>query len=194
MIKIASSVAVLAVVLTAAVPGRARAQHFDPLQAAAIAEGVAGMIFGPLYPTPQCGPHDTPPPQPYRYHPSYSQPRPYAQPQPYQQRRLSDDDDDDGDYQVLQPRPVHHADMASDQPQNRPGLNDGSTQPSESGQSEYSPADNAADSGQDADPAPPLRPRRHHQSQDTASAQSGQVAEIPSQPSVPRSYQPPPEQ
>jgi hypothetical protein len=116
MRKIRLSVAVLALVLTGVVSNPARAQ-IDPLQAAAIAEGVVGMIFGPMYATPQCGPHDMPPPQPYRYQPgchltgqprpyqpmtlSYNQPQPYqptspsyAQPQPYQQPMLSDDDDD----------------------------------------------------------------------------------------------------
>src|SRR5271169_4780323 len=177
MVKIRLSVLVLAVVLTAAAPGRARAQHVNPLQAAAIAEGVVGMIFGPMYPTPRCGPHDTPPPQPYRYQPgmpSYGQPRPYqptspsyAQPQPYQPQRLSDDDDDDGDYQVLQPRSDHRASNDSGQPQNRPALEDGSGQPVQADQSGYRSAD-GEDGGQQAQAAPSRPSHSHHEAQDTA--------------------------
>ena len=212
MRKIRLSVAVLALVLTAVAPDRARAQHLNPLQAAAIAEGVVGMIFGPMYPTPRCGPHDTPPPQPYRYQPgmpSYGQPRPYqpmtpsynqpqpyqptspsyAQPQPYQQPMLSDDDDD-GEYQVLQPRADRHADNYDRQPQTRPGLADSAGQAVQSDQSGYRPAD-GEDGGQ-VRVAPRRRSHRHHAAQDTATTQSGQVAEIPSQPSVTRPNRPQP--
>jgi len=211
MRKIRLSVAVLALVLTAVAPDRARAQHLNPLQAAAIAEGVVGMIFGPMYPTPRCGPHDTPPPQPYRYQPgmpSYGQPRPYqpmtpsynqpqpyqptppsyAQPQPYQQPMLSDDDDD-GEYQVLQPRAERHANNYDRQPQTRPGLEDSAGQPVQSDRSGYQPAD-GEDAGQTR--VPRRSSHRHHAAQDTATTQSGQVAEIPSQPSVTRPYRPQP--
>jgi hypothetical protein len=214
MKKIRLSVAVVALVLIAVAPDRARAQHVDPLQAAAIAEGVVGMIFGPMYPTPQCGPHDAPPPQPYRYQPgmpsygqprpyqpmtpSYSQPQPYqptspsyAQPQPYQQPMLSDDDDD-GEYQVLQPRLDRRAANDGDQNQNRPALEDGSGQPVQSDQAGYRPAD-GEDSGQ-VRVAPRRSSRRHQRTQDSGATQSGQVAEIPSQPSVTRAYRPQSEQ
>ena len=190
MRKIRLSVAVLALVLSAVAPDRARAQHIDPLQAAAIAEGVIGMIFGPMYPTPQCGPHDTPPPQPYRYQPgmpsygqprpyrpmtpSYSQPQPYqptspsyAQPQPYQQPALSnDDDDDDGDYQVLQPRPDRHASNYGDQNQTQADLEDGSGRPVQTQRPGYLPAE-GEDSGQEIRPAPKRRSHRQHTAQDT---------------------------
>lgn len=219
MRKIRLSVAVLALVLTAVAPNQARAQHIDPLQAAAIAEGVVGMILGPMYPTPQCGPHDAPQAQPYRYQPgmpsygqprpyqpttpSYSQPQPYqptspsyAQPQPYQRPMLSDDDDDDGDYQVLQPRLNKRASNDGDQNQNRPALEDGSGQPVDSEQLSYQRRYQRAE-GEDGGQVRPV-PRRnsqlHQSAQDSGATQSGEVAEIPSQPSVTRPSRPQPDQ
>jgi hypothetical protein len=162
------SVIVLALALTAASPP---AQAQSAAQAAAIAQGVVGLIFGVMHPTPQCGPHDAmaQPLQPST--PVYSQPQPRPAPS-YPSSNLSDDDDDD-DIQPVQRHPVRHPSADNSQPQTRPADYDDSDQPAE---------------------VPARRPDRpgiadaQHQTaqdnsaQDGGAAESGQVVEIPSQP------------
>ncbi len=157
----------------AAVPASVHAQALNPAQVAGIAQGVVGLIFGVMNPTPQCGPHDVLP-QPYRPSiPVYSQPQP-SQPPPYQQRNFSDDDDDDG-IQPLQRRPVPPPGTYSSQPQTRPYQDeDDSDQPAEV--RAPPPSQPRARVAARRQPAP------DYDAQDRESTDSGQVAEIPAQP------------
>jgi hypothetical protein len=185
--KMRLSVIVLAAALTVAVP--ARAQQFNPAQAAAIAQGVVGLMFGVMFPQPQCGPHDNFG-QPFPYQPrtpAYGQPLPY-QPQPYQPATPSysqpqprpqpnlgyEDDDDDG--QPLQPLPPRISRRSSnDSRQPQPYSNVNEDQPDQPAQAR------ATDPGQSYRPAPgdevddqPVeavtrhRSAHHHRSQQTA--------------------------
>jgi hypothetical protein len=163
-----------ALALTAvAVSPSVHAQALNPAQVAGIAQGVVGLIFGVMNPTPQCGPHDVLP-QPYRPSiPVYRQPQP-SQPRPYQQRNLSDDDDDDG-IQPLQRRPVPPPGTYSSQPQTRPYQDeDDSDQPAE------------VRAPQTSQPRARVAAQRQaapdYEAQDRESTDSGQVAEIPAQP------------
>jgi len=168
-----------ALALTAAtVPGSVHAQALNPAQVAGIAQGVVGLIFGVMNPTPQCGPHDALP-QPYRPStPVYSQPQP-SQPPAYPQRDLSDDDDDD-DIQPLQRHPIPHPSTYSSQPQTRPYQDeDDSDQPSEVR------APQAAQP--QAQAAGRRQPAADYDAPDSESTDSGQVAEIPTQPAA-RAY------
>jgi hypothetical protein len=176
----------LGLALTVAAPAVARAQHFDPLQAAAIAESVVGMVFGPMYATPRCGPHDALP-QPYQPRtPSYNPP-----PQPDQHSNLDDDDDDDYS-QPVQPPSRRHLGTYSLQPQTRPNAQDESEQTTDqttdvrardAGQS-----DNQAVLSEDEQRPVQVHAQRrsgHRNRHPQAVAQtqsSGQVAEIPSLP------------
>ncbi|HZY59490.1 MAG TPA: hypothetical protein VFE56_06995 [Candidatus Binataceae bacterium] len=212
--KMRLSLIVLAAALTIAVP--ARAQQFNPAQAAAIAQGVVGLMFGVMFPQPQCGPHDNFG-QAYRFQPrppAYVQPQPYqpatpyyGQPQPRPQPNLSyEDDDDDG--QPLQPLPPRISRRSSnDSRQPQPYSNVNEDQPDQPAQAR------ATDPGQSYRPAPgdevddqPVeavtrhRSAHHHRSQQTAAQDdpqssvrpdvSGQVAEIPAQPHTTRPYRP----
>jgi len=165
------SVTILALALaTAAAPAQAQ----NAAQAAAIAQGVVGLIFGVMNPTPQCGPHDAMP-QPYRPStPVYSQPQP-SPPPPYPSSNLSDDDDDD-EIQPVQRHAVHHPSAYSSQPQTPSGEDqDDSDQPAEVRASH-------TDRSGVADAQP--QPAQDNSLQDGGSAQSGQVVEIPSQPTA----------
>jgi hypothetical protein len=167
----------------------ANAQAINPLQAAAIAETVVGLVFDAMNPTPKCGPHEAIP-RPYQpTTPSYTPPpsRP--------DQHASLDDDDDEELKPLKPRPSRPPGNYSLQPQTRPNAEDEPDQPSDigtrdAGQSAYETAAND-DAGQ-----PVQHHRRHrpvHRSRPTQNVQrpspsiettqnSGQVAEIPSLP------------
>lgn len=162
--------------IAVAVQGAAHAQAINPAQAAAIAQGVVGLIFGVMNPTPQCGPHDAIP-RPYQPQtPNYSQPQP-SQPMPYPGSELSDDDDDD-DIQPVHRPAVRHPLTYSSQPQTG----------ADETQDDSSQAAETQATGPSATAKARRRPVQEESAQDTGSMQSGQVVEIPSQPAA-RVYQ-----
>jgi hypothetical protein len=174
----------LAIALTVVAPSAARAQ-VNPLQAMGIAESMARIVFGSMYPAPQCGPHDALP-QPYQPPPHYAPP-----PRPDQHANL-DDNDDYND--PIQPRSSRRFGTYSLQPQPRPEAEDDTDQTTglrarDAGQ----PADQPGVSDDGGQPVAAhvrrrsARPKRPAQTiVQTQSA--GQVAEIPS---LPRAAQAP---
>ncbi len=170
--KMKFSVIVLALALAAAI---SPAQAQNAAQAAAIAQGVVGLIFGVMHPTPQCGPHDAMP-QPLRPStPVYSQPQP-SPPPSYSSSNLSDDDDDN-DIQPVQRHPVRHPSAYSSQSQTRPTEEDESDQPVEV-RAPRTDRSGVVDAQH--------QPAQDNSAQDGGSTESGQVVEIPSQPAAGR--------
>jgi hypothetical protein len=169
---------ILALALTFVAPTVARAQ-INPLQAVGIAENVAGIVFGSMYPAPRCGPHDALP-QPYQ---PATPPHYAAPPRPDQHANLDDDDDDE----PIRPAP-HRLSTYSLQPQTRPNAEDASDQTAEVRAHDGSeqPVDEAALSDEQ-----PVQNRVRHRAARSRPAKtiaqtqsSGQVAEIPSQPRI----------
>ncbi len=166
----------LAVALTAA-PGAAQAQAISPAQAVGIAQAVLGIVVGPMFGTPQCGPHDAMPPPYQPARPNYNPPPP-----PAQQANL--DDQDDEELRPLPP-PRHSASDYSLQPQNQSPAEDETGQPAQLGASDQSRYDQSDDESQQ----PVTTPARHRAARRNPppssieqTQSSGQVTEIPSLP------------
>jgi hypothetical protein len=159
-------VVTLALALSAAAPQAGHAQAFNPAQAAAIAQGVLGLVYHAMNPAPVCGPHDNwghpyqpPPPS---YHPQPLQP-PASQPRSF----TDDDDDDDGDLKPLKPHPTHNpsADVNQDETRSYQDAD-------ESGQPEVRASQRKAAAQRQRTPT--------YDAQDGGASGNGQVAEIPS--------------
>ncbi len=169
-----------AIVLSLVAPGVVHAQ-MNPAQAIGIAEGIAGIVFGSMYPAPRCGPHDAIP-QPYQPPP----PRYAPPPRPEQHTDLDDDDTE-----PLAP-PPRRLNPYSLQPQTHRNAEKGQTTDLRNRDDGQQPADETAvndDEEQPVQTQPRHQPvRRHYPPAQTIgqSQSQGQVAEIPSQPRLAR--------
>lgn len=171
---------ILAFALTVLAPSAARAQ-VNPLQAMGIAESMARIVFGSMYPAPRCGPHDALP-QPYQPPP----PPQYAPPPRPDQHANLDYNDDYND--PIQPRSSRRLGTYSLQPQPRPEAEDDADQTTglrsrDAGR----PADQPGVSDDGGQPVAAHVRRRSARSKRPAQTivqtqSAGQVAEIPSLP------------
>jgi hypothetical protein len=164
-----------------ALPATARAQAINPT---GIAINMMRLVYGAMYPAPQCGPHDAPAPQPYQ-----PPPPTYIPPPPHPGEASDFDSGDDDDYQPVQPRSSRHLRADGEQSGARTGAGDDSDQTAgvrerDSHQPDYEPVTSDEDDGQPLQAAA----KRHRSAQPAAQTieEPGQVAEIPSLPRTAR--------